>query len=98
MGLGTFFIFGVAMQTLSLVFPLSATSTTLRLQLSAAGVGVQLAKIFAHCSSQLLENFWSIFGLRGSLEWPWRLLVITCAPGPLKKLIWEGLDNYVQPD
>ena len=27
------------------------------------------------------------FGFRGSLEWPWGPLMITCAPGPLKKSI-----------
>ena len=27
----------------------------------------------------------AILSFRGSLEWPWGPLVITCAPGPLKK-------------
>ena len=38
----------------------------------------------------LLVDCWSILGFRGSLEWPWGPLVITCAPGPLKRWITGG--------
>ena len=52
------------MQAFSLVFPLAATSRTLRLQLSAAGVGAQLAKNFTHFY-RFLTHVWCIFGCRG---------------------------------
>ena len=50
---------------------------------SMAGCKGVASKVF--CT--FLVNFWSILGFRGSLEWPWGPLVITCAPGPLKKSI-----------